>query len=86
MNLFPKEGVGYNTKVPGRHAGEFFHEKDAFVGFWGDAIVARERPRTAVNGVVAVVLYEWLVGRRVTFGEDGWGYRSLSPELLDPAR
>ena len=86
VNLFPKEGIGYNSKVPGRHAGESFHEKDAFVGFWGEPVIARERPRTAINGSVAVVLYEWLAGTRVTPGEDGWGYPSLTPELLDPPR
>ncbi len=30
MNLFPKQGVGYNTKVPGRHAGESYLEKMRF--------------------------------------------------------
>ncbi len=82
VNLFPREGVGYNTKVPGRHAGEFFHEKDAFIGFWGGPVVVGERPRTAVIGSVAVVLYEWLVGRPIVVGEDGWGYPSLGPALL----
>ena len=33
-------------------------------------------------GSVPVVLYEWLVGRPVVVGEDGWGYPSLIPELL----
>ena len=36
INLFPSTGIGYNSKVPGRHAGESFHEKDAFVGFFGE--------------------------------------------------
>ena len=31
VNLFPRAGVGYNSTVPGRHAGESFHEKNAFV-------------------------------------------------------
>ncbi len=84
VNLFPKPGIGYNSKVPGRHAGEFFHEKDAFVGFWGEPVIARKRPRTAVVGSVAVVLYEWLADARVTPGVDGWGYPSLTHELLDP--
>lgn len=82
VNLFPREGIGYNTKVPGRHAGESFHEKDAFVGFWGEPITARERPRTALNGSVAVVLYEWLIGRPIVEGEDGWGFPSLTPQLF----
>ena len=38
INLFPSEGIGFNTKVPGRHAGEAYLEKDAFIGFWGEPI------------------------------------------------
>lgn len=35
MNLFPKQGVGYNTKVPGRHAGESYLEK---MRFWDSGV------------------------------------------------
>jgi hypothetical protein len=75
INLFPRDGVGYNTKVPGRHAGESFHEKDAFVGTWGSP--AREAPDTAVNGAVAEAMYTWVTGEDVIRGTDGWGYEPL---------
>lgn len=74
INLFPVEGVGYNTKVPGRHAGESFPEKDAFAGVWGPAVLSGPRPDTMVNGAVPELLYGWLTGAPVTPGEDGWGY------------
>ena len=39
INLFPAQGVAFNSIVPGRHAGESFHEKDAFAGLWGAPII-----------------------------------------------
>lgn len=78
VNLFPVAGVAYNSKVPGRHAGEAFHEKDAFVGLWGEPVrSARLAPRSAVNGSVAVTIYEYLTGEAAAEGHDGWGYPSL---------
>nr|WP_241905168.1 alkaline phosphatase family protein [Enterovibrio norvegicus] len=77
INLFPAMGVGYNTKVPGRHAGEHFHEKDAFIGFWGTPVTNDKRIPTAVNGSLAPTLYEYLSGKPVKVGEDGWGFPSL---------
>ncbi len=62
INLFPKYGIGYNTKVPGRHAGESFHEKDAFVGFWG-APTSNDKGKTLgplVNGSLAPTIYSYL--------------------------
>ena len=84
VNLFPRDGVGYNTKVPGRHAGESFHEKDAFVGIWG-APVRGGGPRvdTAVNGAVPMAMYSWVTGETPVRGEDGWGYTPLDPGLLE---
>ena len=73
INLFPRDGVGYNTKVPGRHAGESFHEKDAFVAVWG-AGVSGERVKVAVNGAVPMALYRWVTGEPAVSGQDGWGY------------
>jgi hypothetical protein len=81
VNLFPLPGIGYNSSVPGRHAGEHFHEKDAFVGFWGTPVTSRMRPRTAVNGSIAPTLYEYLTGLPVVAGQDGWGFPSLFFEL-----
>jgi hypothetical protein len=78
VNLFPAEGVGYNTKVPGRHAGESFHEKDAFVGLWGDPVTAGESPRPlTTNGSVPMALAEWLSGQPSTPGQDGWGWEGV---------
>ena len=82
VNLFPRAGVGYNTIVPGRHAGEHFHEKDAFVGLWGTPVVTwlpSRRPDTAVNGSVPMALYDFLTGRHAVAGRDGWGYPSMIP-------
>ncbi len=84
VNLFPRDGIGYNTLVPGRHAGESFHEKDAFVGLWGVPVTraARDgRLPTAVNGSVPGAIYEWLTGEPATHGRDGWGFPRLAPEL-----
>ena len=81
INLFPVEGVGYNTVVPGRHAGEAYAEKDAFVGVWGEPVRAHPGvPAAAVNGQVAPTLYGWLTGARPAAGEDGWGYAPIWAE------
>jgi transglutaminase-like putative cysteine protease len=64
VNLFPKAGVAYNSIVPGRHAGESFHEKDAFVGLWGVPI-SRDRParpRNVSNGSIAPSVFQYLSG------------------------
>ncbi len=82
INLFPRAGVGYNTKVPGRHAGEDFHEKDAFVGIWGEVLMRRKfskgktLPDSVVNGSTATTIYHYLTGREPT-GTDGFGFPSL---------
>ncbi|WP_420791531.1 alkaline phosphatase family protein [Enterovibrio qingdaonensis] len=81
INLFPAQGIGYNTKVPGRHAGEHFHEKDAFIGFWGIPVDAPTRITTAVNGSLSPTIYEYLTGNTVTAGLDGWGFPSLLNQL-----
>lgn len=75
INLFPVDGVGYNTVVPGRHAGESFAEKDAFVGFWGEG--SPTNLEGAVNGQVAPTLYAWLTGETPRAGEDGWGFSAI---------
>jgi hypothetical protein len=81
INLFPRAGVGYNTGVPGRHAGESFHEKDAFVGIWGAPVPEGERLDVAVNGEVPMALYHWVTGAPTVQGQDGWGYPAM-PERL----
>ena len=85
VNLFPRPGIGYNSKVPGRHAGEHFHEKDAFAGAWGAPLAAtpaHPRLRSAVNGSLAQLVYEYLASSRTEPGVDGFGYPSLADELL----
>jgi hypothetical protein len=69
--------VGFNTKVPGRHAGELFEEKDSFVGYWGKVNKAPGKLISEVNGSAAVSVYEYLSGKVVEPGKDGFGYRSL---------
>ena len=81
LNLFPRDGVGYNTKVPGRHAGESFNEKDAFVGIWGAPVHDGPRVEVAVNGAVPMAMYRWITGEATVQGENGWGYPAL-PEAL----
>lgn len=82
VNLFPKAGIGYNTKVPGRHAGEDYLEKDAFLGFWGAVVGPDVTPLTIeANGSLAPTLYEFLTGEAVVVGEDGWGFPSLMNKL-----
>lgn len=62
INLFPKYGIGYNTKVPGRHAGESFHEKDAFIGFWGSPTRSDKTKNLGpvVNGSLAPTIYSYM--------------------------
>ncbi|WOH36226.1 alkaline phosphatase family protein [Thalassotalea fonticola] len=82
VNLFPQEGIGYNTSVPGRHAGEHYLEKDAFIGFWGTPITSRKQITTAENGSLAPTIFEYLSGNKVQAGENGWGFPSLLPQLI----
>ena len=82
INLFPAEGIGYNTVVPGRHAGESYPEKDAFIGFWGTPLNSNKRQLTIEqNGSLAPTLYQYLTGETVTAGTNGWGYPSLLNKL-----
>lgn len=83
VNLFPKDGFGYNTLVPGRHAGETFLEKDAFVGFWREGMNPKTRLGAVDNGSLAPTLFEYLTGEEVKVGTDGWGYPSLLKELRE---
>ncbi|MGF1754428.1 alkaline phosphatase family protein [Vibrio makurazakiensis] len=82
VNLFPQTGIGFNTKVPGRHAGEDYLEKDAFLGFWGAPIGHTPTPLLIeANGSLAPTLFEYLTGEEVVVGENGWGYPSLLKHL-----
>ncbi len=85
VNLFPRSGIAYNSRVPGRHAGESFHEKDAFVGLWGAPVTRGPdagRIDVLVNGSLAGALYEHLTGERPFPGENGWGFPAIGPELF----
>ncbi|MGF1910460.1 alkaline phosphatase family protein [Vibrio kasasachensis] len=82
INLFPRDGIGYNTKVPGRHAGESYLEKDAFIGFWGKPIGDNASALiTEENGSLAPTLFEFLTNEPVTVDQNGWGYPSLLHKL-----
>ena len=81
VNLFPREGIGYNTRVPGRHAGEHFHEKDAFIAFWGTPVAPRTQLESTANGSLAPTIYEYITGEKVVPGENGWGFPSVLEHL-----
>ncbi|WP_428474926.1 alkaline phosphatase family protein [Photobacterium profundum] len=81
VNLFPKEGIGYNTIVPGRHAGEHYLEKDAFIGFWGTPVGNGEQLKSVANGSLAPTIYQYITRENVVVGENGWGFPSVLPEL-----
>lgn len=85
INLFPQQGIGYNTKVPGRHAGETFHEKDAFIGFWGQPVLSTRQLKNTANGSLAPTLFEYLTGEEVNVGENGWGFPSVLNHLVEPS-
>ena len=82
VNLFPRDGVGYNTVVPGRHPGESFAEKDAFVALWGKPVVGSPELPPMVNGSVAQALYGWVTGERPEPGKDGWGWPAWPAGLV----
>ncbi len=88
INIFPVRHVGMNSKVPGRHAGEAFGEKNGTQVYFG-AGLERARIQTARNGSMPVTLYHWLVGDQRFYALDPesgvspakqFGYRSLLDE------
>ena len=88
INIFPLRHVGMNSKVPGRHAGEAFGEKNGIQVYFG-ASLERARIQTARNGSLPVTLYHWLVGDERFYALDPksgvsparqFGYRSLLDE------
>ena len=82
INLFPREGVGYNSVVPGRHAGESFHEKNAFVALWGKPLQPRDQSqarRSAVNGSIPIAIHHYLSEGEAA---EGFGYVPLPKEWL----
>ena len=92
INLFPSQGVGFYTILPGRHAGEHFHEKDAFVGFWGGPIdhlsfalppMTDPRLRTALLGQIPPTLFGHITGETPIKGEDGWDFAPINLKPKD---
>jgi hypothetical protein len=81
LNLFPAKMVAYHTKKFGKHAGEDFHEKNAFVGMWGTPIKGTERLKSEINASIPVTIYEYLSGKETVKGEDGFGFSSLKEKL-----
>ncbi len=94
INVFPTRHVGMNSRVPGRHAGEAFGEKNGTQVYFG-AGLKRARIQTARNGSLPVTLYHWLVGdERINAvdpdtgvsASEQFGYRSLLDELAVESR
>lgn len=77
IHLFSNPYVGFNSIVPGRHAGELFHEKDAFLAVWGTPVKLSQKIRSRQITSSAPTLYEYLSGKKAIAGEDGWGDESL---------
>jgi len=77
IHLFSSPYVGFNSLVPGRHAGELFHEKDAFMAIWGTPVKLKERIRTREVTAPAPTLYQYLTGEKVIKGENGWADDSM---------
>lgn len=69
INVFPVRHVGFNSGVPGRHAGESFGEKNGTQLYFG-AGLKRARIQTARNGSLPVTIYHWLVGDRIFRSRD----------------
>jgi hypothetical protein len=89
VNLFPAAGVAFNSIVPGRHAGESFHEKDGFAGLWGQPITrdaSDGRIESALGGSVPMAIYEHLTNEPITKGTPGWGSPSLWHEMYPRER
>jgi hypothetical protein len=61
VNVFPLPHVGFNSSVPGRHAGESFGEKNGTQLYFG-AELKRARIQTGRNGSLPVTIYHWLAG------------------------
>ncbi|MFZ4713336.1 MAG: alkaline phosphatase family protein [Bacteriovoracaceae bacterium] len=81
VNLFPAPYIGYNSQVPGKHAGELYMEKDAFVGVWGKPVKNKVRMQSEVNGSVATTIYEYLSGKRIKAYEENFGFRGLMDQI-----
>jgi hypothetical protein len=89
VNLFPRAGVGYNSGVPGRHAGESFHEKNALLAVWGEPLARRDDAtplRSAPVGAMPMAVFQHLSGERPARGEDGFGFAPLPADWFDRDR
>lgn len=75
--MFPLPHVGFNSGVPGRHAGESFGEKNGTQLYFG-AGLKRAQIQTSRNGSLPVTIYHWLVGDTV--------FRAAEPQFgVSPA-
>jgi hypothetical protein len=79
IHLFSNPYIGFNSLVPGRHAGEQFHEKDAFMAIWGTPVKLKNKIKSREITAPAATLYQFLTGKEVVKGEDGWANTSLIP-------
>lgn len=62
LNLFPARGKGFNTHVPGRHAGELFEEKNSLQVYYGSLIPHPKKIAIARGGSMPVTLIHYLWG------------------------
>jgi hypothetical protein len=77
IHLFSKPYIGFNSLVSGRHAGELFHEKDAFLAIWGGGVKYKNRLKSEEITTSAPTIYEYMTGTKIKKGHDGWGAESL---------
>ena len=61
--------------------GEHFHEKDAFIGFWGTPVAPLTQLKSVTNGSLAPTIYEYITGENIVVGENGWGFPSVLDHL-----
>lgn len=83
LNLFPKPLIAYNSVVPGRHGGEHFHDKNAFVGLWGAPVRRHERLESARIGSLAPTIFQYLTAKTIVPGTDGWGDAPIQIDTMD---
>src|SRR3989338_3337642 len=81
INIFPARGKGFNTGVPGRHAGELFQEKNSLQVYFGQNVTPGKID-IARGGSMPVTLTHYLMGDSY-FSEvkSSFDFSSLLPAL-----
>ncbi len=82
INLFPSRGKGFNTGVPGRHAGELFEEKNALQLYFGSGVKKSVIP-VARSGSMPVTMIHYLYGdERFNQAKYDFDFESLLGDVL----